>query len=166
MNERGIHQEEAAAAEFTPRPLDQAWLLSNIGYLATRVAAQIKRSFASHPTGPDLTAVEFSIIAVLGSNSQVNQKQLCLALDLSASSMAVILDRLVKRRLVRRERGTEDRRETYVHLTTSGSALQTQGAAVAALVDSEATSVLTDGERLLLVELLRKVARLRPHTAR
>ena len=104
--------------------------------------------------------MEFSIAAVLASNAEVNQKQLCQALDLSPSSLTITLDRLVDRRLVRRVRGTKDRRETFVYLTPAGAALHEQGLRAAMAADQEASAMLTDIERLLLVSLLRKVAKL------
>lgn len=155
-------QDNAPTSQPAPESLDQAWLASNIGYLSTRVSAKIKRAFTAHSAAVDLTPVEFSIVAVLASNRDVNQKQLCQALDLSPSSLAVILDRLVKRRLARRVRGTEDRRETFVHATPAALSLYERGTQIAMSVDREAGSMLTDVERMILVELLRKVARLQP----
>ncbi|MDB5869864.1 MAG: MarR family transcriptional regulator [Polaromonas sp.] len=147
---------EQAPSSFANAPLDQAWLLSNLGYLCTRVAAQARGRFST--CWNELSPVEFSIAAVLASNAEVNQKQLCLALDMSAPSLTLTLDRLVARRLVRRVRSTRDRRETFVHLTSAGSTLYEQGLRAAMATNQEAEAVLTDIERLLLVNLLRKVA--------
>jgi DNA-binding MarR family transcriptional regulator len=143
------------------RALEQEWLLSNIGYLCTRVAAQVKRDFAAQTSALEVTAVEFSLLTLLARNEAVNQKQLCQALDLSPSRMAVILDRLEERGLVRRVRGTEDRRETYLHLAPPGRKLFERARAGAQAADAAAAEPLSVGERHMLLELLQKVARLR-----
>jgi DNA-binding MarR family transcriptional regulator len=143
------------------RALEQEWLVSNIGYLCTRVAAQVKRDFAAQTSSLEVTAVEFSLLTLLAKNEDVNQKQLCQALDLSPSRMAVILDRLEERGLVRRVRGTEDRRETYLHLAAPGRKLFERARAGAQAADAAAAEPLSVGERQMLLELLQKVARLR-----
>jgi DNA-binding MarR family transcriptional regulator len=149
------------SADEPGKPVDQAWLMGNIGYLCTRIASQVKRDFASQTQDSELTAVEFSILTILHSNGAINQKQLCLALDISPSRAAVILDRLEGRTLVRRVRGTEDRRETYIHLSDAGRAAFEQARGGAQAADARACEVLTIGEQHILLELLQKVARVR-----
>jgi DNA-binding MarR family transcriptional regulator len=151
----------ARSADEPPIALDQAWLLGNVGYLCTRIASQVKRDFAAQTQDSDLTAVEFSILTLLHANGAINQKQLCQALDISPSRAAVILDRLEGRSLVRRVRGTEDRRETYLHLSAAGRSAFDRARAGAQAADASACEVLTVGERHILLELLQKVARAR-----
>ncbi|TMH07332.1 MAG: MarR family transcriptional regulator, partial [Betaproteobacteria bacterium] len=106
-----------------------------------------------------LKAVEFSILTLVADNKEVNQKQLCQALDLSPPNLAVMLDRLCARGLIERVRGTVDRRAQIIHLTAAGRELQQRARKIAATMEHDATRVLSEGERLLLIELLHRVAR-------
>jgi DNA-binding MarR family transcriptional regulator len=73
--------------------------------------------------------------------------------------MTLILDRLQERGWVVRERDANDRRALHLRLTPEGE--RSAGESLAALQKAEAAldHVLTGGERLLLQELLAKVAR-------
>ena len=156
----GLQQVPQAPAGGAARELDQRWLLHQVGYAATRVGTRLKRNFIRDLGGIQMTVVEFSLMTLLADNQNVNQKQLCQALDLSAPRLAVILDRMVERRLVRRTRNLEDRRESVVHLTPQGQALHGQAKAVAAAMNTRAVSVLSDEEHATLIALLHKVARI------
>lgn len=149
----------------TVRQLDTSALAHLVGYAATRAAVQLKKVLTRHIGPLDLKAVDFSILVVLAHNTEVNQKQLCDALDLSAPNLAVIIDRLEERGVVQRVRSTGDRRETLVELTVAGAELQQRASAIAATMEVDAVSMLSAAERLLLIELLQKVARGAPPAA-
>ena len=141
-----------------PGELDQSRLMHLVGYAASRASIELKKTFARHMGALDLKAVEFSILVLVASNPQVNQKQLGQALDVSAPNLAVTLDRMVERGLVERVRSTQDRRAQHVHLTTRGRELTQQAEKIAATMESAALRVLSPAERALLIELLLKVA--------
>jgi DNA-binding MarR family transcriptional regulator len=138
--------------------LDQSHLGHLVGYAATRASVQLKKSFAQHLGPLDLKATEFSILVLVGSNEQVNQKQLGHALDVSAPNLAVILDRLQERGLIVRVRSDQDRREQRIKLTEAGQDLCQRAEAIGLVMEQDALQVLSEAERLLLIELLRKVA--------
>lgn len=149
---------EEAEPTVARRVLDQSWLLAQLGYAATRVSVKLKPNFVRDLGGIRMTVVEFSLMSLLAANEDVNQKQLCEALSLSPPRLAVILDRLEERRLVRRVRSREDRRESIVNLTAAGQDLYVRARQVAVSVNAQAVAVLTPGEHALLLELLHKVA--------
>jgi DNA-binding MarR family transcriptional regulator len=149
-------------ADARTRALDQSRLTHLVGYAATRASVELKKSFARHLGPMKLKAVEFSILVLVGSNEQVNQKQLGQALDVSPPNLAVTLDRMVERGWVERVRSTEDRRSQWVVLTAAGDALRARAEKVAATMEDEPLGVLSAAERLLLLELLLKVAGARP----
>ncbi|MBT9526817.1 MAG: hypothetical protein IV105_16295, partial [Rhizobacter sp.] len=60
---------------------------------------------------------------------------------------------------VERVRSTEDRRSQIVVLTASGQKLVQRAEKIAATMENETLQVLSAAERLLLLELLLKVAR-------
>ena len=139
--------------------LDQSRLTHLVGYAATRASVELKKTFQKHLGPLELKAVEFSILVLVASNPGVNQKQLCQTLDVSAPNMAITLDRMVERGWVERVRSTEDRRAQEVHLTAAGRGLVQRAEKIASQMEHEATAVLSDAERLLLIELLLRVAR-------
>jgi DNA-binding MarR family transcriptional regulator len=139
--------------------LDQSRLTHLVGYAATRASVELKKSFGKHLGPLQLKAVEFSILVLVASNEQVNQKQLGQALDVSPPNLAVTLDRMVERGWVERVRSTEDRRSQMVVLTASGQKLVQRAEKIASTMENETLQVLSAAERLLLLELLLKVAR-------
>lgn len=139
--------------------LDQSRLTHLVGYAATRASVELKKSFSKHLGPLKLKAVEFSILVLVASNEQVNQKQLGQALDVSPPSLAVTLDRMVERGWVERVRSTEDRRSQIVVLTPAGRQLAQRAQKIGATMEDEPLQVLSPAERLLLLELLLKVAR-------
>lgn len=138
--------------------LDQSRLTHLVGYAASRAAITMRRIFAKNFAPLDLKVVEFSILMLVASNPQVNQKQLGQALDVSAPNMAVTIDRLVERGWVERVRGTRDRRAMHIHLTASGAELVAKAEAIAQTMEAPALRGLSAAERALLIELLMKVA--------
>jgi DNA-binding MarR family transcriptional regulator len=140
-------------------PLDQSRLNHLVGYAATRASVELRKSFTKHLGPLQLKAVEFSILVMVAANERVNQKQLGQALDVSAPNMAITLDRMVERGWVERVRSLEDRRAQLIHLTPAGAALTQKAEKIASKMEVNATRVLSEAERLLLIELLHKVAR-------
>jgi DNA-binding MarR family transcriptional regulator len=160
-----LHEADARApAPTEPRAvlrdgaLDQSRLTYLVGYAASRASITLKKTFARHLGPLDLRAVEFSILVLVASNGELNQKQLCEALEVSAPNMAVTLDRMVERGWVARVRGTRDRRAMHIHLTEAGQALVQRAEKIASTMENPALRMLSPAERALLIELLMKVA--------
>ena len=138
--------------------LDQSGLTHLVGYAATRASVELKKSFQRHLGPMKLKAVEFSILVLVDTNPEVNQKQLGRALDVSAPNLAVTLDRMVEQGWVRRERSERDRRAQLVRLTPAGKALVTRARKIGQTMEQEALKVLSPAEQALLIELLQRVA--------
>ncbi|CAG1015394.1 Multiple antibiotic resistance protein MarR [Burkholderiaceae bacterium] len=159
---RATSPEDGLDQRLTRGGLDQSRLTHLVGYAASRASIELKKTFQTHLGPLDLKAVEFSILVLVASNQGVNQKQLCQSLDVSAPNMAITLDRMVERGWIERVRSTEDRRAQLIHLTPAGQALVRKAEKIAATMEQEAVGVLSEAERMLLIELLLKVARGRP----
>lgn len=138
--------------------LDQSGLTHLVGYAATRASVELKKSFQRHLGPMKLKAVEFSILVLVDTNPEVNQKQLGRALDVSAPNLAVTLDRMVEQGWVRRERSERDRRAQLVRLTPAGKTLVTRARKIGQTMEQEALKVLSPAEQALLIELLQRVA--------
>jgi DNA-binding MarR family transcriptional regulator len=158
MNAPDLAADDTLEPRARSAPLDQSRLTHLMGYAATRASVALKKVFAKHLGPLHLKAVEFSILVLVASNENVNQKQLGQALDVSPPNLAVTLDRMVERGWVERVRSTEDRRSQIVVLTKSGQQLVQRAEKIAATMENDALSVLSPAERLLLLELLLKVS--------
>jgi DNA-binding MarR family transcriptional regulator len=156
--EAGSQDEAPAAAD----ELDQSRLTHLLGYASSRVSITMRRVFLKHLGPLDLKVVEYSILVLVASNPQVNQRQLGETLDISAPNMAVTLDRLVERGWVERVRGTRDRRAMHIHLTPSGQDLVRRAEKIASTMENSSLRVLSPAEKALLIELLMKVATGKP----
>jgi DNA-binding MarR family transcriptional regulator len=141
--------------------LDQTGLTHLVGYAATRASLQLKKTFQQYLGPLDLKAVEYSLLVVVANNPGANLKQIGRALEISAPNLAVLIDRLEARGIVKRVRGSADRRQTQVQLTRAGRDLHRRALALAQTMEQDATKVLSDAERALLIELLLRVARVR-----
>jgi DNA-binding MarR family transcriptional regulator len=145
--------------------LDQSGLVGLVGYAATRASLNLKRCFNRHLGPLQLKAVEFSVLVLVDSNPEVNQKQIGLALEVSAPNLAVTLDRMVERGWVRRERSAHDRRAQLIRLTDEGSSLVRQARKIAQTMEREALQGLSAAEQALLIDLLMRVAGALPPSA-
>lgn len=137
--------------------LDHSRLTTLVGYAASRAAIELRKDFARHLGPLGLKVVDYSILMLVASNPEVNQKQLGEALDISAPNMAITLDRLVENGWVERVRSTQDRRAMLIHLTVAGRALVKRAESIAATMEEGTLAGLSPAERALLVELLLKV---------
>jgi len=144
----------------TPRrALEDSALAHLVGYAASRAALEMRKVFARNMEPFDLRVAELTILMLVATNGDVNQKQLGDALDISPPNMAVTLDRMVERGWVERVRSTHDRRAQHVVLTAKGRALAERTRRISATMEEPALAMLSAAERALLIELLRKVAR-------
>jgi len=109
----------------------------------------------------DLETWEWDVLSALrreGSPFQLSPKQLLQQTLVSSGTMTNRIDRLVGRRLVRREADPDDGRSVLVTLTDDGRVRV--DAAITRLVDAEATllSALSRADRERLAALLRKLS--------
>ena len=105
-----------------------------------------------------LKAVEVFNLMMVAANERVNQQQFRQALEVLASHMTITLDRMAERGSVARVRSTQDRRAQLINLTPAGAALTQKAEKIASKMQAMAPRVLLKAERLLLIELLHKVA--------
>ena len=141
-------------------PLDQSRLAHTLGYAIARAAVTTNQLY-SQGVGEALGVrpVEFTLLQLIFSNRNTTQKRLCDLLRVPAPQMTLNHDRLQERGWVVRERDANDRRALHLQLTPDGERLAEQSLAALRVAEQALAPVLTEGERLLLQELLAKVAR-------
>jgi DNA-binding MarR family transcriptional regulator len=107
-----------------------------------------------------LTAADFVVIVTLrraGAPYRMPQARLMDALGLTSGTVSVRLDRLERTGVVTRVPGPASTRGSMVQLTAKGLALFDQAAPVHLANEDRLLSALSDGERLALAGLLRRL---------
>ena len=144
----------------TGTEVDQSCLAHLLGYQMVQADIPLKRTFFKHIGEPlGLRPVEFTILVLLAHNPGATGKQLSQALAVTAPNITILLDKMSEKGLVERVRSETDRRAQNVHLTTAGQRLAKRALAVSKTMEQDVLRHLSEGERVMLLELLQKVAR-------
>lgn len=157
-----------AADDLTPRSrLEEGVIHDLLGYQLAQAAISTSFSF-EHEVGEPfkLRPVEFTLLQLISENPDVSSTRLAHALAIKASGITVWLDRLENRKLVMRQRSPADGRVRHVQITAEGKSMVTHAALRLLEADQEMFKELSPGEQKILIELLRKVARVRPVAAK
>jgi DNA-binding MarR family transcriptional regulator len=154
-----------AAVPVAPGPQPDAQALSLgvlsevLGYHVAQAAVTTMDMFERHVAQPfGLRKVEYSLLLLLLANGPLTPKRLGQALALSGPKLTLLLDRLQERALLRRERSATDGRSQNIVLTDAGRQLIQAAGDAAGPMERELDDRLSRAERLMLIELLRKVA--------
>ncbi len=123
-------------------------------------AAESVTSRTSRPmSDAGLTISQFGVLEALLHRGPLCQKDIAAKILKSSGNITMVIDNLVKRCLVRRERSETDRRFITIHLTPEGSSLINEvfPQVSAAIVDNMA--ILSSEEQELLGQLCRRLGR-------
>lgn len=132
-----------------------------LGYRLAQAAVVTTRAFEREVGEPlGLRPVEFTILQLVHENPTAGPSHLSNALDISRPGVKQWLDRLEGRKLLRRQPHETDGRAHKLQLTREGVRLLTAAVERLLKADEEMLSRLSTGEQHLLIELLKKVARL------
>lgn len=107
--------------------------------------------------GDRLTTTQWAALSKLGDIQPSSQNQLGRETAMDVATIKGVVDRLVSRGLVRTEADPHDGRRLLLSLTEDGAAVIARNLATAVEVTEETLSPLTSGERMMLIELLRKI---------
>jgi len=106
----------------------------------------------------DVTLPQWRALVVLSSRSGMTVTGLAEALDIHPSTATRLCDRLVRKRLVLRRRGAEDRRSTEVHLAAAGRRLVDRVTGRRRRDLAAIASRMPDAERARTVDVLKAFA--------
>jgi DNA-binding MarR family transcriptional regulator len=128
-------------------------LLDSLVLTSFTVTALLSRIAAEH----DMSLTQLRMMAILRDRSPA-MADLAAFLGLERSSVSGLIDRAVRRGLVRRTASSEDGRSVQVSLTTEGQQLAALATGEVALLVAPMTSTLTPPEQKRLAQLLGKLA--------
>jgi len=139
--------------------LVEASLHRVLGYQLAQATIVTNAVFTEQVGGPhELRPVEYTVLALIHENPDVSAARLAKALAVTAPNIAAWIDRLEKRGLIRRIPHATDRRTQHLRATPAGATLVAKATQSVLKGEEEALAPLTEGERMILVELLHKVA--------
>jgi len=138
--------------------LDQSGMQHLMGYRLTLAEVAARRVFQGHIGTPfKLRPVEFTILVLLLGNGSATPKQLAQTLGLPPPNVTVLVDRLVERALLQRERSATDGRAMDLRLSDKGAELARRAQRVSQTMESGLLAPLSAAERAMLGELLHKL---------
>ena len=122
---------------------------------ANGLSARLNRPLAES----GLTESQFGVLEALLHLGPLHQRDLAAKILRSNGNVTLVVDHLEKRDLVRRERGSADRRYIKVHLTEEGEALVRRLFPAHAARLAEELSVLSEEEQQQLGRICRRLNR-------
>lgn len=122
-----------------------------------RQANQRHVSIFAGRMGDRLTTTQWAALSKLKEIQPTSQNQLGRETAMDVATIKGVVDRLVARNLVTTSPDPNDGRRLILALTPEGKAIIAHNLAAAAAVTEETLSPLTSGERMMLIELLRKI---------
>lgn len=139
------------------RPSAQYALGDQVGFFL-RQANQRHVAIFSNLMSEKLTTTQWAALAKLEDLQPCSQGNLGREIAMDMATVKGVVDRLVKRGLVHSETDPADGRRLVLTLTECGRETIKRNLPAALSVTEQTLSPLTAGERMMLIELLRKIS--------
>ncbi len=130
---------------------------NSIGYLARVVFRSFSRLLERRTLTHDVSAGQWRFLRQLWREDGITQRELSERVGMREPTTVVALKSLEKAGLITRKKTEEDRRKTYIYLTTHAKKLELVLAPMNAEVHEIATRGMTDEEVETLQVLMRRV---------
>jgi len=123
----------------------------------SRAAESVGGRINAHLREYKLTDSQFGVLEAIYHLGPLHQNQLAKKILKSGGNLTLVIDNLVKRNLVRRERDPTDRRCYLIHLTIDGRALIQEIFPRHVAIVMREVGILTAEEQIELARLCRKI---------
>ena len=130
-----------------------------IGYQVRQAQSAVFRDISRSIKAIGVTPGEFSLLAMLEANPGINSIALARIYQLDKATLSLSIKSLVKRGLISSTRKPTDRRYYALTLTALGRAKLRRLTRLIENQEQTMDAVLKKGERELLLDLLRRIAR-------
>ncbi|WP_246567002.1 MarR family winged helix-turn-helix transcriptional regulator [Gemmobacter fulva] len=137
------------------QPAETYVLDDQVGYVLRRVTQRHLSIFSEHI--PDVTAIQFAVMARLAAMGPLSQNQLGRAASMDAATVKGVVERLEALGHVQRSADPADKRRLTVALTVAGTALVTRLFPVGLRVSAATLAPLDPDEQTELMRLLAKL---------
>jgi len=131
----------------------------SIIHLLHRASQRASEIFALETRDFDLTARQFAVIATIARNEGLSQTDLVRLTGIDRSTLADVVQRLLRRGIIKRERTTRDGRTYAVTLSEEGRNLLQSIQSYARRADRAVLASLGEQEGKLIVEILTHLIR-------
>jgi DNA-binding MarR family transcriptional regulator len=122
-----------------------------------RVRKAMRCEFEARAAGLDITATQFQVLRRLWEGDGILTSTLTRDIASDGGTITGLLDRLEAKGLIRRERGTEDRRAVRVYLTPAGGKLERPLMEIVSAINERALEGFTPEERSRLIGELERI---------
>lgn len=139
---------------------------SSIIHLLHRASQRASEIFAIETRDFDLTARQYAVIATIARHEGLSQTDLVRMTGIDRSTLADVVQRLLRRGIIERERTTRDGRTYAVTLSESGRELLQSIRPIARRADRHVLSVLSEEESRALVNALNQLIKRSEASAR
>jgi DNA-binding MarR family transcriptional regulator len=126
------------------------------GHLLRR-AQQVHTWLWNTEVSMETTSPQFAVLHALRQEGDVDQKTIGERVSLDRSTTAEVLSRLASRQLIQRRRDQKDGRRNVIRLTHRGEQILLDLVPRAVRMNHLLTSVLNDGERRTLLDMLNRL---------
>lgn len=144
------------ADEIVPEGMSEYRVDQQIGFFLRQANQRHVAIFAAR-MGERLTTTQWAALSKLGEIQPTSQNQLGRETAMDVATIKGVVDRLVARDLIQTAPDPHDGRRLILSLTDEGEALIERHVGTALAVTEETLAPLTSGERMMLIELLRKI---------
>ena len=154
------HPEDPAGtvAEEAAVPIRYGPLGDWIGFHLRLAQASSFQAFARRVQAVDLRPGRFAVLVLIHENPGISQTDLSRANGRDKSSLTPVLDDLVRRKLVNRQRTAHDRRTYRLTLTPAGEAMLAELMECAKSHEAALDEVIGQRDRTKFLQILRRVA--------
>lgn len=128
-----------------------------LGYHLRLTQLAVFKDFSEAMEDPQITPSLYAVLVVIGANPGLKQTELARAVRLDRSSVVSVIDKLEKRKLVRRQRVEGDRRTNALALTGAGQKLLDQLITRVQAHEARLAENLSERELATLIKLLGKI---------
>ncbi|MEU8704871.1 MarR family transcriptional regulator [Streptomyces sp. NBC_01460] len=130
-----------------------------VGHLIRR-AEQVHTALWFRHVSRDITSQQFAVLNALRQEPGIDQRTLAHHTSLDRSTINQMVRRLTGQGYLSQVRDEEDRRRTLLRLTDEGAALLDSLIPAAKRINEQLLESLTENERALATDILRKIASL------
>lgn len=129
----------------------------SLGFNMNRTNTKIKNTWTQHLKPYDVTPEQCAVLFCLWEKDGVSPKDLSILVSKDAPTTVRILDKLMKKGLIRRESNPIDKRSYRAYLTAQGNALQDEIFAASEAAVKKVLKGITQEEKQLLMKLLKQI---------
>jgi MarR family transcriptional regulator, organic hydroperoxide resistance regulator len=122
-----------------------------------RIRKAMRCEFEARAAGLDITATQFQVLRRLWQGDGILTSTLTRDIASDGGTITGLLDRLEAKGLIRRERGTEDRRAVRVFLTPDGYKLELPLMEIVTAINERALEGFSPAERARLMDDLERI---------